>query len=138
MKLIAGVTRPDEGEIYVEDKPIKFASPADAATTRDVRAHAVTAGDSAIAQEAEKKLRASDAAFAESEAALAPGEGELRIADNAFIRAISLSEDPRQEDRIARTVLRRGATQVKVCVSGGVVSLTDRIERYMRDLAKQV
>ena len=27
--------------------------------------------------------------------------------DNAFIRAISLSEDPRQEDRIARTVLRR-------------------------------
>ncbi len=31
MKLIAGVTRPDEGEIYVEDKPIKFASPADAA-----------------------------------------------------------------------------------------------------------
>lgn len=32
---------------------------------------------------------------------------DLRIADNAFIRAISLSEDPRQEDRIARTVLRR-------------------------------
>ena len=31
MKLIAGVTRPDEGEIYVEDKPIKFASPSDAA-----------------------------------------------------------------------------------------------------------
>jgi ribose transport system ATP-binding protein len=31
MKLIAGVTRPDEGEIYVEDKPIKFASPAEAA-----------------------------------------------------------------------------------------------------------
>jgi tetratricopeptide (TPR) repeat protein len=27
--------------------------------------------------------------------------------DNAFIRAITLSEDPRQEDRIARTVLRR-------------------------------
>lgn len=27
--------------------------------------------------------------------------------ENAFIRAISLSEDPRQEDRIARTVLRR-------------------------------
>jgi ribose transport system ATP-binding protein len=32
MKLIAGVTRPDEGEIYVEDKPIKFTSPADAAS----------------------------------------------------------------------------------------------------------
>jgi ribose transport system ATP-binding protein len=31
MKLIAGVTRPDEGEIYVEDKPIKFASPSEAA-----------------------------------------------------------------------------------------------------------
>jgi ribose transport system ATP-binding protein len=31
MKLIAGVTRPDEGEIYVEDKPIKFDSPSDAA-----------------------------------------------------------------------------------------------------------
>jgi ribose transport system ATP-binding protein len=31
MKLIAGVTRPDEGEIYLEDRPIKFASPADAA-----------------------------------------------------------------------------------------------------------
>jgi ribose transport system ATP-binding protein len=31
MKLIAGVIRPDEGEIYVEDKPIKFESPADAA-----------------------------------------------------------------------------------------------------------
>ena len=31
MKLIAGVIRPDEGEIYVEDKPVQFASPADAA-----------------------------------------------------------------------------------------------------------
>jgi ribose transport system ATP-binding protein len=31
MKLIAGVTRPDEGEIYLEDRPIKFASPAEAA-----------------------------------------------------------------------------------------------------------
>jgi ribose transport system ATP-binding protein len=31
MKLIAGVTRPDEGEIYVEDKPVRFASPAEAA-----------------------------------------------------------------------------------------------------------
>jgi len=31
MKLIAGVTRPDEGEIYVEDKPVQFASPAEAA-----------------------------------------------------------------------------------------------------------
>src|SRR5260221_669513 len=31
MKLIAGVIRPDEGEISVEDKPMHFASPADAA-----------------------------------------------------------------------------------------------------------
>src|SRR5260370_17207912 len=31
MKLIAGVIRPDEGEIYVEDNPMHFASPADAA-----------------------------------------------------------------------------------------------------------
>ena len=33
--------------------------------------------------------------------------GTSELGDNAFIRAISLSEDPRQEDRIARTVLRR-------------------------------
>jgi tetratricopeptide (TPR) repeat protein len=32
---------------------------------------------------------------------------DLHIGENAFIRAISLSEDSRQEDRIARTVLRR-------------------------------
>ena len=32
---------------------------------------------------------------------------DLHIGENAFIRAISLSDDPRQEDRIARTVLRR-------------------------------
>ena len=37
--------------------------------------------------------------------------------------------DGPDEVRIAaRDVLRRGATQVKVCVSGGVVSLTDRLE----------
>ncbi|HEX4459048.1 MAG TPA: AAA family ATPase, partial [Polyangia bacterium] len=32
---------------------------------------------------------------------------DLHIGENAFIRAISLSDDPRQEDHIARTVLRR-------------------------------
>ena len=37
-------------------------------------------------------------------------------------------DGPDQVRLAARTVLRRGATQVKVCVSGGVVSLTDRIE----------
>jgi ribose transport system ATP-binding protein len=31
MKLIAGVIRPDEGEIFVEDKPAQFGSPAEAA-----------------------------------------------------------------------------------------------------------
>src|ERR671923_144540 len=37
--------------------------------------------------------------------------------------------DGPEEVRIAaRTVFRHGATQVKVCVSGGVVSLTDRLE----------
>lgn len=41
----------------------------------------------------------------------------------------SLVCDGPDEVRVgARTALRRGATQVKVCVSGGVVSLTDRIE----------
>jgi imidazolonepropionase-like amidohydrolase len=35
---------------------------------------------------------------------------------------------PDQVRLAARTVLRRGATQVKVCVSGGVVSFTDRLE----------
>jgi imidazolonepropionase-like amidohydrolase len=42
---------------------------------------------------------------------------------------ISLSCDGPDEVRVAaRSVLRRGATQVKVCVSGGVLSFTDRIE----------
>ena len=69
---------------------LPIASPADTAATRDVRAQAVIAGDSALAQEAEKKLRADDAAFAESETALAAGEGELRIADNAFGRRTAI------------------------------------------------
>lgn len=42
---------------------------------------------------------------------------------------MALPCDGPDEVRVAaRTVLRRGATQVKVCVSGGVVSLTDRLE----------
>lgn len=65
---------------------LPIASAADTAVSRDVRAQAVIGGDSAIAQDAEKKLRAEDTACAESETALAPGEGELRIADNAFGR----------------------------------------------------
>ena len=65
---------------------LPIASPADSAVTRDVRAQAVIAGDNALSKEVENKLRADDSAFAESETALAPGEGELRIADNAFGR----------------------------------------------------
>lgn len=42
---------------------------------------------------------------------------------------VSLPCDGPDEVRVAaRTVLRRGATQVKVCVSGGVLSFTDRLE----------
>ncbi len=37
-------------------------------------------------------------------------------------------DGPDQVRIAARTAFRRGATQIKVCVSGGVVSLTDRIE----------
>ncbi len=69
---------------------LPIAAPADGATVRDVRASAVIAGDSALAQGAEKKLRADDTAFTESETALAPGEGELRIADNAFGRRAAI------------------------------------------------
>jgi ribose transport system ATP-binding protein len=31
MKIIAGVVRPDEGQLYLEDQPVQFASPAEAA-----------------------------------------------------------------------------------------------------------
>jgi ribose transport system ATP-binding protein len=34
MKIIAGVVRPDEGQIYLEDRPVQFASPAEAARLR--------------------------------------------------------------------------------------------------------
>jgi imidazolonepropionase-like amidohydrolase len=37
-------------------------------------------------------------------------------------------DGPDEVRRAARTALRRGATQIKVCVSGGVVSRTDSIE----------
>lgn len=37
-------------------------------------------------------------------------------------------DGPDEVRRAARTALRRGATQVKVCVSGGVLSFTDRLE----------
>jgi len=65
---------------------LPIASPADTAAARDVRAPAVLAGASPLAQEAERKLRANDTAAAQAETDLAPGEGELRIVDDAFTR----------------------------------------------------
>ena len=65
---------------------LPMASPIDGATVREVRSQAVLAGDAALTQEAERKLRAQDTAAAESETPLASGEGELRIVDDAFGR----------------------------------------------------
>jgi hypothetical protein len=65
---------------------LPIAAPAAPATARDVHAPAVVAGDSPLAQEATRKLATDDAAYAEAETPLTPGEGELRIADNAFGR----------------------------------------------------
>lgn len=65
------------------------------------------------------------------------GHGDLRppFAPHAHGPAVpglvqtSMVCDGPDEVRVAaRTALRRGAMQVKVCVSGGVVSLTDRLE----------
>ncbi len=65
---------------------LPLASPATEATARQVRVQAVIAGDSAIAQEAERKLRAGDTVAAQSETALASGVGEVRTVDEAFGR----------------------------------------------------
>ena len=65
---------------------LPIASPAAEANARQVRAQAVIAGDSAIAQEAERKLRAGDTAAAQSETPLAAGVGEIRAVDEAFGR----------------------------------------------------
>jgi hypothetical protein len=65
---------------------LPIASPATDATPRQVRTQAVIGGDSALAQEAEKKLRAADTAAAQAETALSPGEGEVRAVDEAFGR----------------------------------------------------
>jgi hypothetical protein len=65
---------------------LPIASPAAEANARQVRAQAVIAGDSAIAQEAERKLRAGDTVAAQSETALAAGVGEIRAVDEAFGR----------------------------------------------------
>jgi len=52
----------------------------------DVRLKAVIAGNSTLAQEAERKLRAQDTSAAQSETELAAGEGELRVVEGAFGR----------------------------------------------------
>jgi Zinc carboxypeptidase len=65
---------------------LPIASPAAEANARQVRAQAVIAGDSAIAQEAERKLRAGDTVAAQSETPLAVGVGEIRAVDEAFGR----------------------------------------------------
>ncbi|HEY2017707.1 MAG TPA: M14 family zinc carboxypeptidase [Bryobacteraceae bacterium] len=65
---------------------LPIATPIDTAAARDVRTQAVLAGNAPLAQEVEKKLLASDTAAGQSETALTPGEGELRVVDDAFGR----------------------------------------------------
>ncbi|MHB8412767.1 MAG: M14 family metallopeptidase [Candidatus Acidiferrales bacterium] len=74
---------------------LPLASPADDAKPKDVKTQPVIAGNSPLAQDAEKKLRAEDTAIAEVESALAPGEGEARVVDDAFPKhgAILVSGD---------------------------------------------
>jgi imidazolonepropionase-like amidohydrolase len=45
-----------------------------------------------------------------------------------LVQTSMVCDGPEEVRVAARTALRRGATQVKVCVSGGVVSLSDRLE----------
>jgi Zinc carboxypeptidase len=65
---------------------LPLATPADQAAPASVRLKAVIAGESPLAQAAEGRLRATDSAASEAETQLAPGEGELRIIDDAFSR----------------------------------------------------
>lgn len=65
---------------------LPLATPVDIVPVSGVRSQAVIAGDSALSQEVEKKLLASNSAASLSETPLAPGEGELRIVDDAFGR----------------------------------------------------
>jgi imidazolonepropionase-like amidohydrolase len=50
------------------------------------------------------------------------------VAVPGLVQTSMVCDGPEEVRVAARTALRRGATQVKVCVSGGVVSLTDRLE----------
>jgi Zinc carboxypeptidase len=65
---------------------LPLATPATAATVRDVRTKSVVAEGSEVGKEAANKLREEDTAAAQAESVLAPGEGELRIVDRAFGR----------------------------------------------------
>ncbi len=65
---------------------LPIASPAAEANARQVRTQAMIAGDSALAQEVERKLRAGDTVAAQAETALAAGVGEVRAVDEAFGR----------------------------------------------------
>ncbi len=58
---------------------LPLATPSDGAAPREVRSQAVVAGESSLSQELAKKLPP-------AEGALAAGEGELRIVDDAFAR----------------------------------------------------
>ena len=69
---------------------LPIASPADAAIPRDVRTQAVLAGHSALSEAALRKLTSRDTAAAQSETPLAPGEGEVRVVDDAFGRRAAL------------------------------------------------
>ncbi|MGO9966245.1 MAG: M14 family zinc carboxypeptidase [Bryobacteraceae bacterium] len=65
---------------------LPIAAPADSSMPREVRAHAILAGNSPLAREAERKMRTQDTAAGESETPLAPSEGEVRVVDDAFGR----------------------------------------------------
>ena len=63
---------------------LPIAAPASDATPRQVKTQAVIAGDSPLAKEAERKLASGDTTWQQAESALANGEGEARIVDDAF------------------------------------------------------
>ena len=65
---------------------LPLAVPLTTATAREVRSTAVLAGSGTLTEEAERKLQAQDTAAAQAETPLSPGEGELRIVDDAFGR----------------------------------------------------
>ena len=69
---------------------LPLATPADGATARGVRTQAVIAGTSALAKAVENKLRTEDTAAAQAETDLRPGEGEVRVVDDAFSKRAAL------------------------------------------------